>query len=296
MLACMLCALAIVMPEKEARNGGTPPPSPSPAATESPVLGPLHHARGPVHQMTRAELQAELRERRVPQSASDSNDRLKMRLHDARVALLDQRNERIAYAESVMQEVNQHCSPRFLSDNSLDTILADDNAVYTATLSRSLLSLLRKQAAVGAALGFVMWWFMPLGKIEVRHRLLPLRFHSSSAVGYFSVSLVTTALLGLLQVVTQNLRRWFNLESFFGQKLAAVTCREGIIEWMIESDQSALTLTSSVHMSRLFRRSTIVPVLSMAAGRSAFPLPSNDDVAQSLQVDIFFTSFCQFHT
>ncbi|KAL1525256.1 hypothetical protein AB1Y20_020121 [Prymnesium parvum] len=214
--------------------------------------------------MTHTELREELRLRNEPHSASDNVDLLRVKLYAARAALLDRRNEHVLRAEKVLHEVDQYSSAAFLSDSSLDTILADDNAIYAAALSRRLLGLLRVQAVVGTVLGVVLCSFMPLGKIEQWQRLLPIPF-SPSAIGYASVSLANAALLGALQAVTQYLRRVFHTESFFGQKLAAVTCREGIIEWMTEAEDTQIP--GAARTARLFRHKTVIPVLSMAAGR-----------------------------
>lgn len=264
----LACALAIVMPEKEQPGWASSPPAPlnSPGTPEQLTLGPFFCAKGPIHKMTRAELASELSQRNTPYRVTDSDDLLRIRVHDARAALLGLRNERIMQAERVMQEVSVRSSAAFISDNSLDTVLADDNAVFAASLGQHLIRIMNLQAMVGAAVGLALWRFKPLGKIELHHRLLPAPF-TFSASGYLAVSLTTSALLGLLQAVTQHLRRVFNAESFFGQKLAAVACREGVIEWMMEVDNAGANPSIQAPKPQLFRPSTILPILSMAAGR-----------------------------
>ena len=125
-LLLAMSALAIVMPEPDPGHRTAPPSTPTaPAGDETRILGELHHARGPIHEMTRAELLDELTARSVGYHASDSEDQLRMRLHQARAALLDRRNEHMLHAERVLHEIDQNSAGAFLADSSLDTILAD---------------------------------------------------------------------------------------------------------------------------------------------------------------------------
>eukprot|EP00966_Prymnesium_polylepis_P103068 2387370-Prymnesium_polylepis.1 len=220
----LLCAASAIVMHDE-RHAGHAGEAPSPSG-EKPLLGQLYLARGPIHRMARQELLDELTERGAPHGAVESDDRLRLRVHEARGALLDQRNELAQHAERVLREVEQHSGGAFLADSSLDTVLADDNAVFAASLGRRLIGAMNMQAAGGTALGLALWCFAPLGRLEACHRLLPLPA-APLAARYGSVAVATAALLGLLQGVTQYLRRFFDHQSFFGQKLAAVACREG---------------------------------------------------------------------
>ena len=103
------------------------------APAEPPLLGRLFQARDDVHEMGRAELTAALLERGTRHSVQDSEDVLRIRLYQARAALLDSRSAHLAHAERVMNEATEHSTFEFLSGNTLDTILAarprDESAV-----------------------------------------------------------------------------------------------------------------------------------------------------------------------
>ena len=71
-----------------------------------------------------AELTAALLERGTRHSVQDSEDVLRIRLYQARAALLDSRSAHLAHAERVMNEATEHSTFEFLSGNTLDTILA----------------------------------------------------------------------------------------------------------------------------------------------------------------------------
>ena len=94
------------------------------APAEPPLLGRLFQARVDVHEMGRAELTEALSERGTSYSAQDSEDVLRIRLYQARAALLDRRSAHLAHAERVMNEATEHSTFEFLSGNTLDTILA----------------------------------------------------------------------------------------------------------------------------------------------------------------------------
>ena len=94
------------------------------APAEPPLLGRLFQARDDVHEMGRAELTAALLERGTRHSVQDSEDVLRIRLYQARAALLDSRSAHLAHAERVMNEATEHSTFEFLSGNTLDTILA----------------------------------------------------------------------------------------------------------------------------------------------------------------------------
>ena len=103
------------------------------APAEPPLLGRLFQARDDVHEMGRSELTAALLERGTSYSVQDSEDVLRIRLYQARAALLDSRSAHLAHAERVMNEATEHSTFEFLSGNTLDTILAarprDESAV-----------------------------------------------------------------------------------------------------------------------------------------------------------------------
>ena len=103
------------------------------AQAEPPLLGRLFQARIDVHEMGRAELTEALSERGTTYGAQESEDVLRIRLYQARAALLDSRSAHLAHAERVMNEATEHSTFEFLSGNTLDTILAarprDESAV-----------------------------------------------------------------------------------------------------------------------------------------------------------------------
>ena len=94
------------------------------AQAEPPLLGRLFQARIDVHEMGRAELTEALSERGTTYGAQESEDVLRIRLYQARAALLDSRSAHLAHAERVMNEATEHSTFEFLSGNTLDTILA----------------------------------------------------------------------------------------------------------------------------------------------------------------------------
>ena len=106
-------------------------------APSEPVLGQLFEARKDVHDMSRAELAEALTERGAHFRVQDSNSMLQMRLYQARSQLLDSRNTHVTAAEKVMNEVAEQSTLKFLSDQTLETILADDNAIFSDTFQGS---------------------------------------------------------------------------------------------------------------------------------------------------------------
>ena len=208
----------------------------APAEEETPVLGAVVHARGAVHSMSRTDLQHELSTRQVAHQASDSDDALRMRLYDARARLLEARNREVVHAEAVLREAQRHSSMALLADYSLDSLLSDDNALFAEMLRRQMLADLKLRAAGGAVVALALTRFAPLGRI--RPALLP-RLAPSSKSGLLLLTIGMSALLGLLQAATHHVRVALNARSWFTQKVSAVTCRDGILEWMQELDQRA---------------------------------------------------------
>ena len=105
------------------------------AQAEPPLLGRLFQARIDVNEMGRTELTEALLERGATFGAQDSDDLLRVRLYQARAKLLDRRSAHLAHAERVMNEAAEHSTFEFLSGNTLDTILAVDQHVKSATSS-----------------------------------------------------------------------------------------------------------------------------------------------------------------
>jgi membrane protease YdiL (CAAX protease family) len=207
--------------------------------------------------MNRTELQAELTTRAQAFSPADTDDQLRIRLYAARSQLLERRSAHVRHAEVVLQEL---VAPGdcFLNTLSVDTILADDNVLFSNQLSQTLLYNLQVQTIGGLAVWLLLHLSAPLGR---------LRFGPTS---YATVTLVTSALLGLLQIVTQAARRLLGVPSLFGERITAVTCREAIMEWVLEMHEHELAPSSRTPPSLLLRRSMLVPQLILAAGSSIF--------------------------
>ena len=96
------------------------------------VLGELVHA-GCVYEMNREELEAEMTKRKAAFSALESDDHLRLKLLAERARLLNYRNTHVTHAAKVLEELDR-AGAGFLSDLSIDTIMADDNAVFTGSL------------------------------------------------------------------------------------------------------------------------------------------------------------------
>ena len=244
--------------------------------SDQPILGALVSG-GAVHKMNRTSLEAELALRETDHAPWESDDVLRLRLHEARARLLERRNAHVLHAERVLAELNEHSGATFLSDLPLDAILADDNAVFAAALGGRLLSQLNMQTAAGSLLGVVLCRFAPLGRLPSRARLLPL----TSTV---AVAAATATLLGLLQAATQGLRQLAGCPSDFGQKLAAVTCRDGVAVWVDSAASEAaeaaagggsasgdepprLSLWAALRRPAT-RGAILLPILQLAAGSS----------------------------
>ena len=114
------------------------------AATESPepqaVLGKFIHTHGSVHSLNRSALEEELRERGTRWLPTDNDDTLRLRIFDARNRLLDHRNRHVMHAEQVMIEAQQHSTTNLFADANLETLLADDNAIFSDTLESMAVS------------------------------------------------------------------------------------------------------------------------------------------------------------
>jgi len=244
--------------------------------SDQPILGAIVSG-GAVHKMNRTSLEAELALRETDHAPWESDDVLRLRLHEARARLLERRNAHVLHAERVLAELNEHSGATFLSDLPLDAILADDNAVFAAALGGRLLSQLNMQTAAGSLLGVVLCRFAPLGRLPSRARLLPL----TSTV---TVAAATATLLGLLQAATQGLRQLAGCPSDFGQKLAAVTCRDGVAVWVDAAaseaaeavagggsasgdDPPRLSLWAALRRPAT-RGAILLPILQLAAGSS----------------------------
>jgi len=252
------------------------------AVDPRPILGAVVHARGPVHAMNRTELQAELDERGARRLESDSDDELRMRLYHARTELLEQRTKVVMQAEAIMQEVHQHGDERFLASWSLDSVLSDDNAIFMNAMGLRMLESLKFQAIVGACVGVVLAWLAPLGRLP-RRMLLP-NFAASPTLQTVAVVAGGGATFGALQLLLKFVRRLLGAQSLFCQKLAAVTCRDAAIEWMLEKEKrptfaggatsasaSASAAVADLPLVPLWRRrGVIVPVIILATGSSIF--------------------------
>lgn len=252
------------------------------AVDPRPILGAVVHARGPVHAMNRTELQAELDERGARRLESDSDDELRMRLYHARTELLEQRTKVVMQAEAIMQEVHQHGDERFLASWSLDSVLSDDNAIFMNAMGLRMLESLKFQAIVGACVGVVLAWLAPLGRLP-RRMLLP-NFAASPTLQTVAVVAGGGVTFGALQLLLKFVRRLLGAQSLFCQKLAAVTCRDAAIEWMLEKEKrptfaggatsasaSASAAVADLPLVPLWRRrGVIVPVIILATGSSIF--------------------------
>ena len=233
----------------------------APAEEEKPMLGEFVHARGAVHSMSRADLQSELSTRQVPHGPSDSDDTLRMRLYDAKAQLLEARNKEVTHAEMVLHEAQHHSSMALLAEYSLDTLLSDDNALFSEMLRRQMLGDLKMKAAGGAVVALALTRFAPLGRIKPA--LLP-RLAPSSKGGFLLLTVGMSALLGALQAVTHRVRVALNARSWFTQKVSAITCRDGILEWLQELDQRTRASHQRARQSRQ-RSSAEAPEAEAAA-------------------------------
>lgn len=249
------------------------------------VLGPLIHARGAVHALDRASLTAELDERHVSHSAEDSDDQLRVKLYRARAELLEHRNTHVMHANRVLTEIEASSSMQLVSDLSLDSILADDNALFADSLRRRVLWELKVETAAGTAIGLLLVWFAPLGSVRpLTSTLLPLA-SAFGGNGRGGIALASITLLGVLQIATRTLRRLAGDISVFGQKLTAVACREGIYEYVAEVDEqarhaatSASGISPTTHSSSwsisaqslLLRPNVAIPLFFLCSGSSIF--------------------------
>ena len=256
------------------------------------LMGRIHHTHGPVHTMDRTELEAELQDRGAAYAPGESDDQLRLRVCNARNQLLTHRNRHAMHAQTVLYEVEQHSTIEFLSDLSLDTILTDDNAVFSEALSRKLLWQLQVQTAMGAALGLLLWRVPLLGRIQPGMGLLPCP--PNRRWGFGALTVATSSLLALLAAAREYLRGLAGAPSYFGQKATAVTCREGIVEWMretIEEQQlqlqamqgmqggdgaaeipqpAELAAAATADPRFLLRKGISMPILALCCGSSIF--------------------------
>lgn len=241
------------------------------------VLGQLVHARGSVHTMNRAELEAELDERNAPHLITDTEDELRMRLYHARGALLQHRTSHVMHAESILAEVNQCSDERALAGMSLDSVLADDNAIFMNAMGNRMLEGLKTQAGLGAIVGLVLAYFAPLGRLRRPPNALASPLAQTAAM-----CAAGGAVLGVLQLALRHVRRMAGAPSYFCQKLAFVTCRDATVSWLLERDEQQqqqqratstwLASSSSVPLVVPLwqRRGVLVPVAILATGSSVF--------------------------
>ncbi len=246
------------------------------AEDPKPVLGQLIHAHRGIHAMNRTELEAELDTRNAPHLPTDSEDELRMRLYHARSQLLQRRAAHVMHAEAILAEVNQYSDERVLAALSLDSVLADDNAIFMNAMGSRMLEGLKIQAGVGTIVGLLLMHFAPFGRLQ-RRMPLPISF-VSPLVHTAAICAAGGALLGMLQVALQHVRRLAGAPSYFCQKLAAVTCRDAAVSWLLDWDeqqqQQRAPSASSASMQPVLplwqRRGVLVPVLILATGSSIF--------------------------
>ena len=200
---------------------------------EESFLGRVYRADASLPEMNRSSLEAELTERGTSFSAAESDDHLRVKLSNMRTRLLNHRNQHSIHAQRVLYEVESQSTIEYLSENSLDTLLADDNAVFSEALSRKLLWQQQMQTYAGTAAGLFLWKFLPLGPIKLSSGYFT-RSIASPIARFGALSICTGALMGLLAAAREYLRGLAGAPSFFGQKVTAITCREGIVEYMRE--------------------------------------------------------------
>lgn len=244
-----------------------------------PKLGALIHARGAVHALNRTELEAELAERGAARFETDSEDELRLRLYHAREQLLQQRTTQVMQAETIMAEVALLGDEQNLASLSLDSVLADDNAIFMIAMGNRMLESLKMQAGIGALVGLILTYSAPLGRMPHRVLFLPISY-ASSIVQNAAVCLAGGVVLAALQLVLKHVRRWASAPSYFCQKLAAVTCRNAAVEWMLETEAqqtqpnlpARATKASGKHGIRPLwrRRGVLLPVVILAMGSSIF--------------------------
>lgn len=247
------------------------------ASPEKPsLLGPIVHARGPLHLLNRTELLEELQQHGVAHKADDTDRQLVLRLQHAREALLTRRNAIVMQAERVMQEVFEQSGSTFISDVSLDTLLSDGNAILATAAGNRITGELQWQTGIGAVLGLFLFRYAPLGR-------LPAGTARLSLSGYATVVARGSVLLGVLQLAKEQARRLLSAPSAFCEKLAAVACREGLLDYVAEveadgasspsappSGNGAAAPGSPRRPSLLLRRAVAVPILLLATGSSVF--------------------------
>lgn len=246
---------------------------PSAAASEPPILGLPIHTSGEVHEMSHAELAAELAERGASRAAllGSSTDMLRLRLFQSRAQLLERRNAHVIHAERVLREVSEQSSFQAFSALSLETILADDNAIFAENAGRELIASLHQNTVIGAVGGLLLQWTAVLGRIAPSAALLPLPAALSSGVGRVAtLSVAGCVTLALLQAVTRLVRRLASAQSFLGQKIAAVTCRDGLMGWVADAEAAAAATPAQPPPPLWLRSGVVVPVLTLAVGSSVF--------------------------
>lgn len=244
-----------------------------PVAAEPPILGPPVHTAGEVHEMSHAELAAELAERGTTRAAlsSSSTDMLRLRLYQSRAQLLERRNAHVIHAERVLREVSEQSSFQAFSALSLETILADDNAIFAENAGRELIASLYQNTIIGAVGGLLLQWTAALGRIAPRAELLPLSAALSSGVARAAtLSLAGCVTLVLLQAVTRLVRRLASAPSFLSQKITAVTCRDGLMGWVADAESAAAATPAQPPPPLWLRSGVVVPVLTLAIGSSVF--------------------------
>mgnify|MGYP002632184508 CR=1 FL=1 len=235
---------------------------------QSSVLGEVQSA-GAVHEMDRTELIAELARRRsAGLRGTESDDELRLRLLAERSRLLERRSAHVMHASKVLEELDRGGAP-FLSDLSVDSIMADDNAVFTEALGRRLLEQMKFHASAGAVLTALLWAGEPLGRIRPGLVSWPLG-SGSRAMSAGTLCLASSAALCLLQAATRGLRRLIGAPSFFGQRITAVTCREGIIGWVVDVEAARAAAPQAPLPPLLLRRGVAEPVMLLSVGSSVF--------------------------
>ena len=238
------------------------------------VLGPVVHTLGAVHELNRTSLLDELRERKAPHNAADSDDVLRIKLYDARARLLEHRNQHVMHAQTVTNEVAMHSSAAILADWSVDTLLTDDNAIFVETLSRGLLWDLKVRTVGGAIVGLALARFAPLGRIAPS--MLPTALRVPSASKTAMICAVTSAMMALLQYARHHVLRIVGDPSYFGQKITAVCCREGVFEWVQQVEDIRASAgggdgaAAGSRESLFSKRGVAVPILLLSTGSSIF--------------------------
>ena len=239
-------------------------------APSEPVLGPVVHARGAIAAMNRTELEAELADRRMRCGAEESDDALRVRLMALRAQLLQRRTGIVGRAETVMHELELGSGDAALAELSLDTVLADDNAILANAMGNKMLGGMKQQVLYALA-ALVARRAFPLAAIRRSYAVLLPSSSTPRLAVYGALSLAAA------QLALRYARRLLAAPSYFCRKLMAVTCREGLIQWMLEADEAAVDEAAAAAAAAappprplLLRRSILEPIGILCAGSSIF--------------------------